>query len=200
MVGGGGDQQRAGVPSRRAGRTGIVPGPGGRQHSADREAVCTAGRAGSGFLRRAQPALGLPHFGSGERREHLEAIPMSAPMPLAYTSPIEVTRPNIVELRGSRCRRRAPCRQASRSRPALLRANATAARSSRLVSDNKEVTVRDRTDPPVRMPRERSGNTGYRLSSAQVPMAIQAIPANFSGHPAAAFSLCPLMLQNWAVR
>ena len=114
-------------------------------------------------------------------------------------SPIEVTRPNIVELRGSRCRRRAPCRQGrgvkARATPGKRHGNA----SSRLVSDTKEVTVRGSpTDPPPRrdaLKSDREATPGYRLSSAQVPMAIQAIPANFSGHPAAAFSLCPLMLQ-----
>ena len=56
------------------GRTGIVRGPGGRQRGADREAVCPAGRPGSGVLCRPQPAQRVPHVGGGERREHLEAI------------------------------------------------------------------------------------------------------------------------------
>ena len=40
---------------------------GGRQRGADREAVCPAGRARSGVLRRPQPAQRVPDVGGGER-------------------------------------------------------------------------------------------------------------------------------------
>ena len=55
-----------GVPRSRAGRPGLVRGPGGRQRGADREAVCQPRRARSRFLRRPQPAQRVPHVSAAE--------------------------------------------------------------------------------------------------------------------------------------
>ena len=56
------------------GRTGLRRRPGGRQRGADRDAVCPAGRVGSRFLCRPQPAQRVPHLGGRERGQRLEAI------------------------------------------------------------------------------------------------------------------------------